>query len=222
MANYKLISFDKIPSTQVYAQETIRAGNGADRTIILADAQSAGRGRYRRTWVSHHGNLYASFIYKAEHRDPRLSYAVAVAVAESLISFGINPAIKWPNDILIDGKKISGVLIEYAKDFVIVGIGINITTNPTVRSYQTGRAADYAPHITRDKLLAELMQKMDAWLPRDFPAVRKRWTQLAANLNKTITYRGRDAVLCGLNDDGALVLRSGREYIMAYGDEISI
>ena len=230
--NYKLISFDKIPSTQTYAQGLIAGGGGTDRIIILADAQSAGRGRYRRAWVSHHGNLYASFIYKAHRRDPRLSYAVAVAAAEALIAFGLTPQIKWPNDILIDGKKISGILIEYAKDFVIVGIGINIKTNPTVRSYQTAKVADYAPSFTkategkpkvdRDAILAMLTSKMDLWLPRDFSAVKKRWTELAANLNETILYHGRDAVLCGLGDDGALVLRCGKEYIMAYGDEISI
>ena len=222
MANYKLLSFDKIPSTQTYAQGLVASGNAVDRMIILADAQSAGRGRYRRTWVSHHGNLYASFIYKVEKRDPRLSYAVAVAVAETLIAFGLAPQIKWPNDVLIDGKKISGVLIEYAKDFVIIGIGINIKTNPTVRSYQTTKVTDYVTSITRDALLTMLMGKMDLWLPRDFSAIRKRWTELSINLNKTITYRGHDAILCGLGDDGALVLRRGKEYIMAYGDEISI
>jgi len=222
LANYKLISFDKIPSTQTHAQGLVTSGNAVDRMIVLAESQSAGRGRYRRAWVSHHGNLYASFIYKVEKRDPRLSYSVAVAVAETLIAFGLIPQIKWPNDILIDGKKISGVLIEYSKDFVIIGIGINIKTSPTVRSYPTTKVADYALYVSRDSLLAMLANKMDLWLPREFSAVRERWTELSINLNKTITYRGRDAILCGLGDDGALVLRRGKEYIMAYGDEISI
>ena len=105
LAGYKLISFDKIPSTQTYALGMVATGMARDHTVILANAQSAGRGRYRRTWVSHHGNLYASFIYDADERDPRLSYVVAVAVAETLMSFGVHPKIKWPNDILIDGKK---------------------------------------------------------------------------------------------------------------------
>ena len=117
MGAYKLISFDKISSTQDYAHDLIAQKTATDKTVITALAQSAGRGRYRRTWVSHHGNLYASFIYKITERDPRLSYAVAVAIAETLISFGLNPQIKWPNDVLIDGKKISGVLIEYSQNF---------------------------------------------------------------------------------------------------------
>ena len=130
---YKLLSFDKISSTQDYAHDLIARGDAHNKTIIQALAQSAGRGRYRRTWVSHHGNLYASFIYKTTERDPKLSYAVAVAIAETLIALGMMPEIKWPNDVLIKGKKISGVLIEYSQSFVIIGIGINIKTCPTVK-----------------------------------------------------------------------------------------
>jgi BirA family biotin operon repressor/biotin-[acetyl-CoA-carboxylase] ligase len=222
MMNYKLISFDKISSTQTYSRELVAAGKSADRTIILADAQTAGRGRYRRKWISHHGNLYASFIYKTETRNPKLSYSVAIAVAETLISIGIFPQIKWPNDILVDNKKISGILIEYAKDFTIVGIGINIKNNPKIKSYLTSKVADFVPMISRDELLAILINNIDEWIARDFSIVQKRWTQLAANINEVITYRGKPSVLCGLNDNGALVLRRGSEYIMAYGDEISV
>lgn len=218
---YKLISFGKIPSTQLYAHELIARGQAADCTVILADSQSAGRGRYKRTWVSHRGNLYVSFIYSVHERDPRLSYAVAVAIAETLISFGIRPAIKWPNDILIDGKKASGVLIEYAGDFVIVGIGINIKSSPIVAGYETAKLGDYAD-VGRDMVLSALMKNMDVWLKLDFGPVRQRWTDLAAGLNKTITYHRRPAELIGINEDGVLILRNGSEYIMAYGDEISI
>ena len=149
---YKLISFDKITSTQDYAHDLIAENKATDKTVISALAQSAGRGRYKRNWVSHHGNLYVSFIYKTTERDPKLSYAVAVAIAETLISFGISPQIKWPNDVLIDGKKISGILIEYARNFVIVGIGINIKTCPTVKEYQTTKVKNYADASVEDIL----------------------------------------------------------------------
>lgn len=218
---YKLISFDKIPSTQLYAHDLIANGRATDRTVVLAEAQSAGRGRYKRTWVSHHGNLYASFLFTNEERDPRLSYAVAVAVAETLIYFGVLPQIKWPNDILIDGKKVCGVLIEYSRNFVVIGIGINIKTSPTVAKYKTAKLADYKD-ISRDEVLMVLMKNLDVWVKKNFSIVRKRWTELAAGLNKTITHRGRSVELIGINEDGALVLRDGSEYIMTYGDEISI
>lgn len=221
LANYKLLSFDKIPSTQLYAHDLIAHNRATDKTVVLAQAQSAGRGRYRRTWVSHHGNLYVSFIYHIEERDPKLSYAVAVALADAMIAFGISPTIKWPNDILVDGKKISGVLIEYAKDFVIIGIGVNIKTNPTVAKYATTKIENYAS-VSRDDFLSMLIKMLDAWMARDFTQVRERWTELAASLNKTIVFHGQQMELMGLNDDGALILRNGSEYLYTYGDEISI
>ena len=222
LANYKVISFDKIPSTQTYAYDLIAAGNGADHIAILADAQSAGRGRYQRKWVSHHGNLYVSFIYSCEERDARLAYAVGVAIAETLISFGVVPTIKWPNDILIDGKKVSGTLIEYCGRFVVVGIGINIKTNPTVRAtYKTTKLDNYT-NVTRDELLNKLMRNLDKWRATDFQIVRARWTELAAGLNHSVKYRGEPAELVGINENGALVLRRGTRYLLVYGDEISM
>ncbi len=221
MASYKLISFDKISSTQTYALNLVATGEARDHTVIMAEAQSAGRGRYKRTWISHHGNLYASFIFDAEERDPRLSYMIAVAIAESLIAFGIHPKIKWPNDILIDGKKVSGTLTEYAGRFVIIGIGINIKSNPTVENYQTTKLDNYAK-IDKSDLLNKLMKNLDKWRRTDFPLVRARWMDLATGLNKIVKYRGEEAELIGINENGALVLRNGSRYLLTYGDEISM
>lgn len=221
LANYKMISFGKIQSTQTYAHELIAYGTASDKTVILADSQISGRGRYRRTWVSPVGNLYVSFIYNVEERDPKLSYAVAVAVAESLISFDINPNIKWPNDILINGEKVSGILIEYSKNFVIIGIGVNIKSSPKIDEYKTTSLHKYAK-INRDELLSVIIKKLDFWMIKDFSIVRKRWMDLAVGLNKTVKYRGGEVELIEINKDGALVLRNGTEYIMTYGDEISI
>ncbi len=221
LGNYKLISFDKIPSTQNYALELVATGKAVDKTIVLAEMQTSGRGRYKRQWVSNAGNLYASFIYSVNDRDPRLSYSVAVALAETLIHFGLNPKIKWPNDILISDKKISGILIEYAKDFVIIGIGINIKSNPDVSEYKTEKVAKYS-NAGRDDILTILTKKMDVWLNMDFAAVRERWMELAAMLNNVVKYKGQSAQLIGINEDGALVLRKDSKYIMTYGDEISL
>lgn len=222
LANYKVISFDKIPSTQTYAHEMISDGLGADHIAILADAQSSGYGRYKRNWVSHHGNLYVSFIYACEERDARLSYSIGVAIAETLIAFGVASTIKWPNDILIDGKKVSGTLIEYSGRFVIVGIGINIKTNPTVKAtYKTTKLDNYI-NVTRDELLNKLMRNIDKWRNADFRDVRARWTELAIGLNRNVKYRGESVELIGINENGALVLRSGTNYLLVYGDEITM
>ena len=197
----------------------VSSGTARDHIVIMAEAQSAGRGRYQRTWVSHHGNLYASFVFDSDERDPRLSYVVAVAVTETLIAFGIHPKIKWPNDILIDGKKVCGILIEYASRFVIIGIGINIKSNPTVEKYETTKLDNYVS-VDKSELLSKLMKNLDRWRRVDFPLVRARWMDLATGLNKTVKYRGDTVELIGINENGALVLRDGSRYLLAYGDEI--
>ena len=218
---YKLISLDKIPSTQDWAHDLIAQKQANDRTVIVATAQTAGRGRYRRKWVSHTGNLYASFIYKISERNPQLSYAIGVAVAETLIKFGLNPKIKWPNDIMIDGKKISGILIEYAQNFVIVGIGVNIKTCPTVKEYHTTKINNFIKVDVKD-VLNVLIKKIDSMRSADFNEVRNRWTELALGINEKIKYHGQEMELIGLNVNGALILRHGSEYLLTYGDEISI
>lgn len=221
LVNYKLISFDKISSTQTYAMNLIAEGRAQDHLVIMAEAQSAGRGRFKRPWVSHHGNLYVSFIYEIEERDSTLSYVIAVAIAETLISFGIKPTIKWPNDILIDGKKVSGTLTEYSGNFVVIGIGINIKSNPTVQNYQTTKLENYAD-VPKQDLLKRLMKNLDKWRNADFVEVRSRWMNLASGLNGAVKYRGEKVDFIGINENGALVLRRGAEYFLAYGDEIVI
>lgn len=218
---YKLISLDKIPSTQDYAYDLIIGGAATDKTIVMAVTQTAGRGRYRRKWISQPGNLYASFIYKIEERDPKLSYAVGVAVANTLMKFGLNPQIKWPNDVLIDGKKISGILIEYVKNFVIVGVGINIQNCPKIKDYETVKIKDFAD-VTVTEVLNLLIKNIDKFRRIDFDVVREEWMNMAIGINKMITYHGKQMELIGLNSDGALVLRGDTRYVLTYGDEISI
>ena len=218
---YKLISLDKIPSTQDWAYDLITNKKATDRTVITATAQTSGRGRYKRTWVSHSGNLYASFIYQIEERDSRLAYAFGVAVAETLCKFGLKPKIKWPNDVLIDGKKISGILIEYSQNFVVVGIGINIKTCPKIKEYETTKINDFTNASVTD-VFNVLIKQIDKWRDADFNIVRQRWMELATNINESVTYQGKVMKLIGLNENGALVLLDGTNYILAYGDEISI
>lgn len=221
LARYKVFSYDKIPSTQDAAHELVMSGRASDCTAVVALAQSAGRGRYRRKWVSHHGNVYASFIYACDTRDARLAYSMAVAVAETVAEFGVAPQIKWPNDVLIDGKKVSGILIEYSGDFVIVGIGINVKTNPTVTGNKTTKLENYTNASVTD-VMTVLMRNLDTWRSADFRRVRERWLELVVGLNKYVMYRGNQAELIGINENGALILRRDTRYFLVYGDEITM
>lgn len=222
LAGYKVISFDKIPSTQITALNMVASGRASDHTVIVARAQSAGHGRYRRPWVSHSGNMYASFIFDSVERDSRIAYSVAVAVAETILSYGVAARIKWPNDILVDGAKICGILIEYAGPFVVIGIGVNIKTNPTVDKYKTTRMDKYVADISVNAFLGRLMRQLDKWMACDFSVVRGRWMDLAIALKNTVKYRGANAELIEINADGALVLRDGAQYFLAWGDEIGV
>lgn len=219
LENYKVISLDKIPSTQIYATELILQHKISGPTIILAKAQTNGYGRYNRKWVSHHGNLYVSFVFESKNRDARLSYRIAVAVAETLTELNIKPSIKWPNDILVEHKKISGILIEYIENFVVIGIGINISTCPTIANYKTTKILNYT-NTTIQIVLKKLSCNISKWLNAPFSMVRSRWGHFAEGLNHIVKYRDKDAQLIGLNDNGALILRIDSAYHLVYGDEI--
>lgn len=222
MANYKLISFDKIPSTQEYAHEMISAGRATDHTAILANAQSAGRGRHSRKWVSRPGNLYVSFIFNRATHDGRLAYMAGVAVATAIATYGIDARIKWPNDILIDNKKVSGILIEYADKFAIVGIGVNITTNPRVTAaYETTHLGRYA-NVERMDLLRHVMHELDIWMNNDFSVVRTRWNELSAAKNGDVIWHGDKYKMIEIDANGALILMRDDKKIRILGDEIEI
>ena len=224
LAGYRLISFDKIASTQTHAHNLIANGAATDCTAIVTRTQGAGRGRRARTWVSPPGNLYVSFIYKVAAPDGRLAYAVAVAVAETFAAFGITSMIKWPNDILVDGKKICGILIEYVGDFVVIGIGINIKSSPILAAgYETTRMdlyMDAAPNVA--DVLRILMREMDVWRAASYTDVRDAWTRRAAGIGGVIMYRGAPVQMIGIDDDGALILNRDGQNLRVYGDEISI
>jgi BirA family biotin operon repressor/biotin-[acetyl-CoA-carboxylase] ligase len=196
-----------------------------DRTIILAAAQSAGRGRGAHRWVSHQGNLYASFVYAASERRPTLSYAFAVAVAEALLSFNVPAQIKWPNDILADGKKIAGLLPAYCRGVLVVGVGMNVKSCPPPEAvkdstYKAAKVASFARDVSVESMLNAIVRNFDAWRGVDFSVVRARWMELSIDLNSEITYRGKPALYCGLSECGAMLMLRGDKYELVYGDEI--
>ena len=221
MAGYKIISYDRVSSTQQIAHDLISSGRATDKTVVVANSQTAGRGRYSHRWKSPRGNLYASFIFESNNCDPRMSYAVAVAAAETIAAFGAPAQIKWPNDILIDGRKICGILIEFVGNFVIVGIGINVASAPNVETYATECLASFgAPD--KGVVLRRLMQNLDSIRGCDFDVVRARWMELAAGIRRPVTWRGRKMELVGIDARGALILYDGTEKCAVFGDEISL
>ena len=120
--------FKKVGSTMDIAESFIRKGKEG---IIVAEEQSRGRGRYGRIWISPPGGLYLSWILKREKMNPdTINKIFSLTLIETFSSFGIrNCKIKFPNDIMIEGRKIAGILVENKGDYFVVGVGVNLNTD---------------------------------------------------------------------------------------------
>ena len=120
---WEIKQFNSLASTNITARD-YPVGS-----IIIAETQTAGRGRYGRIWQSPRGNLYVSFVFESNPmRDKYLSFLTGLALAESLPEFNVR--LKWPNDVLLEGKKVAGILLETTGDKIIVGIGVNLVSSP--------------------------------------------------------------------------------------------
>jgi BirA family biotin operon repressor/biotin-[acetyl-CoA-carboxylase] ligase len=215
-----VLRLDTVDSTQTAAFELARTG-ARDRTVVVAEHQSAGRGRRGRRWEDERGTaLLASIVVRPRHpvaEWPRLGFAAALAVAEALGSAaGLEARLRWPNDVLVGGRKIAGILLEARDQVVVIGIGVNLA--------QAGFSADLADRATsirlaggrpvdRDTLLAVLLARFDAWRAvvegGDFEPVRQAWLARADTLGRTVHAGEHAGVAVGLDDDGALLVRDG-------------
>lgn len=206
----------------------------AEGTWLRADRQEGGRGRQGRPWVSPPGNLYASTLVRRMIGDPpapSLAMVAAVALDELLQAWlgADRLAIKWPNDLLVDGAKISGILLEGAEDAVVVGIGVNLAHHPEAidRPATSLAALGLSPPDPAD-FAAELATVFAAWLARwrgeGLGVVLARWQARAHPPGTALAVRAPEGTLEGLYDglaaDGALRLRGadGRIHLVHAGD----
>jgi BirA family transcriptional regulator, biotin operon repressor / biotin---[acetyl-CoA-carboxylase] ligase len=205
------------------------APDSPDGHWVIADRQTAGRGRRGRAWSDGAGNLMASVLVRAEGPVQQLSFVAALALHDALVASGgpllkdlgsATPAprlsLKWPNDVLLDGVKVSGILLERAGDAIVIGFGVNIASYPEgTERPATSLAAARWPAIAPVDLLALLMlafaELRQLWATQGFAPLRSRWLAHAAGLGGRIVARLGDETLegCfdGLEADGALALR---------------
>ncbi len=216
-----IVRLAAVDSTQRHAAVLAESG-AVDGTVVVADTQTAGRGRRGRVWKdTPRASVLMSMIVRSSlpvAKLPTLSIAAGVAVAEALRHCaGIEARLKWPNDVLVEGRKIAGILLERHGDAVIVGIGINVTRDavpPEFAASATSIADAHTDHviIDRDAVLAAVVDAFARWrarLERDgFEPVRVQWTELAAMLGRPVTADGVGGVVRGLDADGALVLET--------------
>ncbi len=196
---------------------------GPEGLVIRAETQRAGRGRRGRVWESPEGNLYASVLLRPPFppRDyGKVSFAAVLAVGEALDSYLPPQAIrlKWPNDVLVDGKKISGILLESIEGGLVVGIGINILRKPEHAQYPATCLADRGTVAISDQtipaVLNSFLSALDHWygllITEGFEPLRTAW--IARAQKGTLRVRIKDAdiegVFLDLDSDGSLYLRS--------------
>ena len=236
----RLLFFQEVSSTMDEAGQ--RAERGTEEgTVVVAETQTASRGRQGRAWVSQSGNLYLSVVlYPSIQTLPHLNSLCGVAVVRAIANTtGLKPRIKWPNDILLDGKKVAGILVEsaIAGDDVrhsIVGIGVNVTLNPDEIDFIAGEATSLnqasAGDIPREDLLREILQQLDSLyieLNHGNTPVEE-WEELLDTLGQRVrvTWRGEEYVghAEGIDEVGSLLLRqdNGRVRTLAAGDASSL
>lgn len=221
------IDLESCGSTNDEAARLARAG-ARHGTVVTSLTQSSGRGRAGRTWASPPGgNLYVSMILRPALplRDvPAMTLAIGVAVCEVAKSFGAAASLKWPNDVLVGGRKVAGILLESQSradrlDVVIAGIGVNLSTlpEPEEAPFATSLAHELGEHaaaVDRELFLARLLQAAEHWVDRyvacGLPGVIPAWhANMAPGIAAQARIEGAMVVgtLEGIDATGALLLR---------------
>jgi len=220
---------DSLESTNELAFQLALEG-AAHGEVVLADQQTRGKGRRGRSWVSPPGkNLYCSVILRPElipQRAPELTLVAAVAVAAALREFGAEAQIKWPNDLLLNGRKVAGILTELSAEqdrihFAVLGIGVNLNGEPSefpeeLRTTATSVRHELGTPVVRAAFAAAMWAHLEEWLrrhgERGFGPVRDAWKEISATLGKKVLVKSERIELQGVAEDidetGALLVRT--------------
>lgn len=189
---------------------------------LIADRQSAGRGRAGRSWSDGFGNFMGSTVVNLRGSDPlpqTLALVTGLAVHETLSAFA--PALtdlylKWPNDLLVGEAKLAGILLERQRDTVVVGIGVNLAQAPQVPDRATASLRDLGIDITRDQFAADLAARfrdaVDRWHYGEWPLLRQQWISRALPTGTLVSVKDSDhgtimGAFAGIDDDGVALLR---------------
>jgi BirA family biotin operon repressor/biotin-[acetyl-CoA-carboxylase] ligase len=226
LPSWSFQSFDELPSTQDVAIVAARDGVPGPLAVI-AKRQTAGRGRAGRLWTAPEGNLNFSAMVRPKPA-PLLAAAWAllagVAVYEAIA--GLLPVadrlmLKWPNDLLLDGAKLAGVLIDSSLaqdgtvDWVVIGVGVNVASAPRVEGRATSCLADAGVAASPEALAHRLMAEIDRWREVPFAAVREGWLARAHPIGTRLRVQTGDQVIegafAGLSEDGKLRLEGAGE-----------
>jgi len=200
----------------------LAAGGAEEGLWLRAEQQSGGRGRQGRDWVSPPGNLYVSALVRLRPSDPApatLALVAAVALEEAMrvwLPADTELTIKWPNDLLIAGTKLSGILLERSGDAVVIGIGVNLAHHPELPDRPATSLAEHGAAVDAAIFLETLVEAFARWLGRwrgeGLAPIRARWIERAHPPGTALTARfpdggAADGLFERLDADGALILR---------------
>lgn len=235
------IALEEIDSTNNYAKVNIE--NFADRTVIHAIRQTSGRGRLTRSWVDlGEGNLFMSIVLKPSETFnevyPNITQYLSVALCKVLESYGLKPQIKWPNDVLIEGKKIAGILSESVMQGgkfkgLVVGIGVNLNArqedveaipDKLVTALNLELNKNIELNDFRNKLLDEFFKNYENFLENGFSSIKEEYISrncfLDKELNVQIFNKIEHGLAIGVTENGALILQTpdNKELVLTIGD----
>ncbi|WCR57272.1 MAG: Bifunctional ligase/repressor BirA [Rickettsia asembonensis] len=258
IGKFKLIVFDEIDSTSSEAMRTAKMGIVDSNYAVLAKSQTKARGRSGKNWQSRIGNLHVSLLIKPNKELellPQLSFVAALAVYDCMssrssptgsskpttndaVSYFLDPVrglrddivqLKWPNDVLVNGRKIAGILLESVKVennyYLIIGIGINITYHPdNIDQPTTSLISENLPPIEPQALLEKLIENFEKyyqiWHNNGFSFIRKKWLEHAYKLHKNISIKYQNDIVTGLFKDidstGRIILQLPSKKIISF------
>lgn len=238
---YRLVTLDQVGSTNEEAARLAREG-AEDGTLVWAREQTAGRGRQGRSWSSPRGNLYLSLVLRPDCRPmeaAQLGFVAALAVGDAIGSVAppmLEITYKWPNDVLLNGRKVSGILLESgtrpdgALDWLVLGLGLNVKSFPQDTEFPaTSLHFEAAPPSLTEADVLEAFSRhfltwVNRWLDDGFAPVRQSWLNHAHAKGEEIRVRLPRESLTGtfqdLDERGALVLAlaDGETRVISAGD----
>lgn len=234
---------DELRSTNAYLKASLEKPSPQANQVIVARKQVAGRGRAQRRWISEpYKDLTCSLLLLSAaplHALPSLTMVIALGVRDMLASYGLDAEVKWPNDVLVQGRKICGILAEAiagaggsGRHWLLVGIGLNIGMSEALRatidqpatSLQSETGQEHTIESVLAALLAILPQWLNRWEEGGFAAIRPEWMRYERRLHSRVQvghgHTAQYGVLEDFGDHGELLLRDdeGRLHVCIYGD----
>lgn len=236
-----IIELEEVNSTNLYAKENLDSLE--DKTVIIAKRQTSGRGRFDRKWIDlGEGNLFMTFVLKPSNTFQEvyanLTQYLSITLAKILEEYGLSPLIKWPNDVMVNGGKIAGILSEtvmQGSNFkgLVLGIGVNLNADPADLKQIKERIAtalnielnrEYIDKkLFTEKLVTEYFKNYEEFLKQGFVMIKKDYTEKCNFLGKEISVqvfnKKKTGIAKEINDFGELILENkNEEFILTMGD----